>query len=62
MICVSVTMICSQKLVVEKWRLTRLPAKMTLIHALALLSIETISYSKLVLSYNLLVAIDNTVT
>ena len=55
-------MILSLKLVVEKWRLTRLPAKMTLIHALALLSIETISYSKLVLSYNLLVAIDNTVT
>ena len=55
-------MIFSQKLVVEIWRLTRFLAKMTLIHASALLSIETISYSKLALSYNLLVAIDNTVT
>ena len=40
-------------LVVERRRLSRFPAKMTLVHACALLSIEKISYSQSSSSQNL---------
>ena len=54
---VSATSTFSLKLVVEWRRLPRFPAKMRLVHARALLSIEEISYSLSYLSWNLLKAL-----